>query len=227
MGNLINFGLADVNSSNIAQIESCAKCHARQGFVHPGHHAGDQFLDHFIPEVTQPWSPDMSVPTYHVDGQIDDEVYVYGSYIQSKMFHQGVSVSTVMILMRSSFIHTRINYVPVAMSLTRKIQLDMIHLLTIFIRSGQKCLHVLNAICRKRLTWELMREGIIVYEFPSDLSVKHGSPNACNKCHSDKDAQWAADAIDQRKGTERAREVSIRMHFMPLEPGGLTPKNFF
>ena len=90
-GNLINFGLADVNSSNIAQIESCAKCHARRGFVHPGHHAGDQFLDHFIPEVTQPWSPDMSVPTYHVDGQIDDEVYVYGSYIQSKMFHQGVN----------------------------------------------------------------------------------------------------------------------------------------
>ena len=28
----------------------------------------------------------MQVPTYHVDGQIDDEVYVYGSYIQSKMF---------------------------------------------------------------------------------------------------------------------------------------------
>ena len=34
--------------------------------------------------------PDMQVPTYHVDGQIDDEVYVYGSYIQSKMFHKGV-----------------------------------------------------------------------------------------------------------------------------------------
>ena len=32
----------------------------------------------------------MQAPTYHVDGQIDDEVYVYGSYIQSKMYHQGV-----------------------------------------------------------------------------------------------------------------------------------------
>ena len=40
-------------------------------------------------QVVQPWSPDMQVPTYHVDGQIDDEVYVYGSYIQSKMFRQG------------------------------------------------------------------------------------------------------------------------------------------
>jgi tetratricopeptide (TPR) repeat protein len=40
-----------------------------------------------------------------------------------------------------------------------------------------------------------------------DLSVKHGSPNACNKCHSDKGAQWAADAIEQRKGKERPKEV--------------------
>ena len=89
-GGLSNFGFADINSTNIAQIESCAKCHARRGFVHPGHHGGSKFLDHFLPEVAQPWSPDMSVPTYHVDGQIDDEVYVYGSYVQSKMFHQGV-----------------------------------------------------------------------------------------------------------------------------------------
>ena len=86
---LAHFALADINSSNISQIESCAKCHARRGFIHPGHHAGKSFVDHFLPEVVQPWSPDMQVPTYHVDGQIDDEVYVYGSYIQSKMFHKG------------------------------------------------------------------------------------------------------------------------------------------
>ena len=41
---LENFGLADVNSSNVAQIESCAKCHARRGFVHPGHHGEASFL---------------------------------------------------------------------------------------------------------------------------------------------------------------------------------------
>jgi tetratricopeptide (TPR) repeat protein len=40
-----------------------------------------------------------------------------------------------------------------------------------------------------------------------DLSVKHGSPNACNQCHADKDAQWAADAVEARKGPNRSREV--------------------
>ena len=43
-GELEHFGFADINSSNVAQIESCAKCHARRGFVHPGHHAGSKFL---------------------------------------------------------------------------------------------------------------------------------------------------------------------------------------
>ena len=27
---------------------------------------------------------------YHADGQIQDEVYVYGSFVQSKMYHKGV-----------------------------------------------------------------------------------------------------------------------------------------
>ena len=32
-------------------------------------------------------------PTYHVDGQILDEDYVYGSFKQSKMYHAGVTCS--------------------------------------------------------------------------------------------------------------------------------------
>ena len=40
-----------------------------------------------------------------------------------------------------------------------------------------------------------------------DLSVKFGMPNACNRCHADKDAQWAADAIVARKGPVRPKEA--------------------
>ena len=36
-----------------------------------------------------------------------------------------------------------------------------------------------------------------------DLSVKLGTPNACNDCHADKSAQWAADAIGSWHGPER------------------------
>src|SRR5262249_50680366 len=36
-----------------------------------------------------------------------------------------------------------------------------------------------------------------------DLSVKLGTPNACNGCHGDKSAQWATDAIARWHGPER------------------------
>ena len=45
-----DFALVDINSTNVHQIESCAKCHARRSMVHPSHHAGNKFLDHFLPE---------------------------------------------------------------------------------------------------------------------------------------------------------------------------------
>jgi predicted CXXCH cytochrome family protein len=36
-----------------------------------------------------------------------------------------------------------------------------------------------------------------------DLSAKLGTPNACNDCHSDKSAEWAAAAIEQWFGPDR------------------------
>jgi tetratricopeptide (TPR) repeat protein len=40
-----------------------------------------------------------------------------------------------------------------------------------------------------------------------DLSVKLGTPNACNRCHDDKDAKWSADWIVKWHGPDRARDV--------------------
>jgi tetratricopeptide (TPR) repeat protein len=40
-----------------------------------------------------------------------------------------------------------------------------------------------------------------------DHTVEYGTPNACNKCHKDKDAKWAADAVVQFKGPERPKDV--------------------
>jgi predicted CXXCH cytochrome family protein len=36
-----------------------------------------------------------------------------------------------------------------------------------------------------------------------DLSIKLGTPNACNDCHTDKSAEWAASAIEQWFGPKR------------------------
>ena len=71
---------------NIHQIQACARCHARRTRVSDQFRHGEHFDDHF---ATQLLTPD----TYYPDGQILDEVYVYGSFIQSKMYAKDIKCS--------------------------------------------------------------------------------------------------------------------------------------
>lgn len=65
------------------QLETCAACHSRRQLlakdVAPGHAYSDQYDLELL-----------HADTYHADGQILDEVYVYGSFIQSRMYHKGI-----------------------------------------------------------------------------------------------------------------------------------------
>ncbi|QDP01150.1 multiheme c-type cytochrome [Thalassotalea sp. PS06] len=78
--------LAD-NADASRQTLVCAQCHSRrlqlgnQDFI-----KSNEFADTYLLNLLEPGA-------YHVDGQIYDEVYVYGSYLQSKMHQQGVVCS--------------------------------------------------------------------------------------------------------------------------------------
>ncbi len=203
-----NFALADVNSTNTLQVESCAKCHARRGFAHPGHHAGSPFLDHFLPEVAQPWSPDMSAPTYHVDGQIDDEVYVYGSFVQSKMYHNKVKCAD------CHDPHTARTYVE-GNQLCMRCHAPKPDKPTLydtpahhFHEQGTKGAQCVECHMPEKtyMVVDPRRDHSIRIPRP-DLTVKFGVPNACNRCHDDKDAAWAAQKIRDVKGPDRPREL--------------------
>lgn len=65
------------------QPEVCAPCHARRAQLAEGYQPGMALMDFYLPELLNP-------PLYHPDGQIDDEVYVYGSFKSSKMHQAGV-----------------------------------------------------------------------------------------------------------------------------------------
>jgi len=68
------------------EMQTCAPCHSRSRQVYPGFEPGDNYYDHFVNEL-------LTSQTYYPDGQIRDEVYVFGSYMQSKMFSKGVRCS--------------------------------------------------------------------------------------------------------------------------------------
>ena len=60
------------------------------------------------------------------------------------------------------------------------------------------------ATCRRAPTWSSTRGTTTRFRVPRpDLSVKLGTPNACNDCHKDKTAEWAADAVQRWHGPDR------------------------
>jgi tetratricopeptide (TPR) repeat protein len=78
------YGLAKLKGEDAEpQLQTCAPCHSRRGVLSNGFHGGDEFCDFYNLELLRD-------DTYFADGQIKDEVYVYGSFIQSKMYHKGI-----------------------------------------------------------------------------------------------------------------------------------------
>jgi len=67
-------------------VELCAPCHSRRSSLGDNTHTGGNFLNGFVPQL-------LSQGLYFADGQILEEVYVYGSFIQSKMFNREVRCS--------------------------------------------------------------------------------------------------------------------------------------
>ncbi|WP_404309291.1 multiheme c-type cytochrome [Neorhodopirellula lusitana] len=83
----LGYGLARLKGEDTQpQIDTCAPCHSRRGVLDGTFHGGDSYHDFYSLEL-------LRQDTYHADGQIKDEVYVYGSFIQSKMYHKGIRCS--------------------------------------------------------------------------------------------------------------------------------------
>lgn len=76
---------SEANTAHPPQTEQCATCHSRRSRISDGA-AIKSLYDNFMPALLDP-------SLYHIDGQIKDEVFEYGSFMQSKMAHAGVTCS--------------------------------------------------------------------------------------------------------------------------------------
>jgi tetratricopeptide (TPR) repeat protein len=166
-----------------AQIDSCGRCHARRGTLGDYHYGADLLDTH---RLAMPQSP-----LYYHDGQILDEVYVYGSFVQSKMHQAGVVCSNC--------------HEPHSLKLRAKkngtcaqchnpgVYDTQLHHLHKPDSTGAQC-----ANCHMPETTYMgvdpRRDHSLRVPRP-DLSIVMGTPNACNQCHVDKKPQWALDAL--------------------------------
>jgi len=80
----VGFGLPNLKSEDSSvEIATCAPCHAHQIVIHAGFKPGDRYLDYYAPSL-------LDGDLYYADGQIREEVYEYGSFLQSRMYGKGV-----------------------------------------------------------------------------------------------------------------------------------------
>lgn len=163
------------------EIEVCAQCHSRRSAITNNYHAGKSFTDHYMPSL-------LDEGMYYSDGQIQDEVYVYGSFLQSKMYHKGVTCSDCH-EPHSLQLRQEGNGVCLQCHKAEKFESKKHH----FHKEDSK-----GALCaechlptRSYMVVDPRHDHSIRIPRP-DLSAALGTPNACNQCHEDKPASWAA-----------------------------------
>lgn len=166
-----------------AQIDSCGRCHSRRATL--GHYQyGQPLLDTHqlaLPEE----------PLYYHDGQIRDEVFVYGSFVQSRMHQAGVVCSN---CHEPHSLELRAEGNGVCAQCHRADVYDQrSHHHHPDDSAGALC-----ANCHMPETTYMVvdprRDHSIRIPRP-DLSVVSGVPNACNQCHQEHDADWALAAL--------------------------------
>jgi predicted CXXCH cytochrome family protein len=184
-------------SQQSTEINACAPCHSRRVQLAEGFQPDTPFLDHYAPAL-------LEEGLYHSDGQINEEVYVYGSFLQSKMHRQGVRCSHCHEPHGGTLRHRGNSLCTQCHSPAGRADFPTLnpgdydhpaHTLHAEGSPGAQCVscHMpettyMGVDPRRDHGFHLPRphrsEGI-------------GAPNPCESCHSDRDAAWSKAAIEK------------------------------
>ena len=166
------------------EIDTCARCHARRGQltdeITPGHPLADGYRPALLEEGL-----------YWADGQMRDEVYNYGSFLQSRMYAMGVTCGdchdphTLQLRAPGNLVcaqcHDAAKYDAPG------------HSHHASGTPGAQC-----AACHMPTTTYMQVDARHDHSLRiprPDRTISMGVPNACNQCHRDRDAAWAAARI--------------------------------
>jgi predicted CXXCH cytochrome family protein len=174
------------------EIDICARCHSRRTGISGDVHTGQPFLDSYLPAL-------LDERLYHADGQIAEEVYVYGSFLQSKMFQKGVTC------------HDCHEPHGLQLRATGNALCTRCHRSETF-DSPSHHFHPSDSVVAQCVECHMPAKAYMVVDprrdhslrIPRpDLSVTLGTPNACTQCHKKQTAQWAAGEVKKRYGDPR------------------------
>ena len=191
-------------------VELCAPCHSRRGAMGDDRHAKADLLDNYLPAL-------LTEELYFADGQIEEEVYVYGSFIQSKMYRHDVrcsdchDVHTIKLVKEGNELclqcHRAAQYdtsqhhfhkfkgeegEPIK-SADGEVLFD--------VGSGALCVQC-HMPGRYYMGVDYRPDHSFRIPDPV-LNAAIGSPDACLRCHADKDASWSQDTVEAWYGPGR------------------------
>jgi tetratricopeptide (TPR) repeat protein len=209
-----NYNLAVKTSGTTSEklVNLCAPCHSRRASLGDYTHAEPDLLDSMLPSRLSP-------ELYFSDGQILEEVYVYGSFIQSKMYHRDVKCSdchdvhSIKLVKegndlclqchRAAEYNTKEHHFHKIKGETGdpiksgdgKILFD--------VGTGSECVQC-HMPGRNYMVIDYRPDHSFRIPRP-DLSGQIGSPNSCNRCHTDKTGKWSDEWITKWYGPGRKR----------------------
>jgi tetratricopeptide (TPR) repeat protein len=162
------------HSTNIVEVEACAPCHSRRRVLAKDFQPGKPFHDFFGNETLHRLA-------YHADGQNLDEVYEYGSFTQSKMFHKNIRCSDCHDPHSTKLKHTG-NQLCTSCHTHPAGKYDSVsHHHHAPNTPGASCVecHMPHGVF---MEVDARRDHGLRVPRP-DLSLKHNTPNACTQCH--------------------------------------------
>ncbi|HYA81266.1 MAG TPA: multiheme c-type cytochrome [Methylocystis sp.] len=162
----------------------CAGCHSRRAQFADDPQSVAHFFDAFRPAL-------LETPLYHPDGQQREEVFEYGSFLQSKMHAAGVACSDCHDT-HSGKLRAAGNEVCAQCHAPERFSQPAHH------HHAQGSTGAQCANCHMPATTymgvDARRDHSLRVPRP-DRTISLQTPNACNQCHADKSAAWAAEAI--------------------------------
>jgi predicted CXXCH cytochrome family protein len=172
-----------------AELETCAPCHSRRRVISDGARAGEPLLDHYVPAL-------LSEGLYAADGQRVEEVYEYGSFLQSKMHRAGVVCSDC--------------HDPHSLKLRASGNQLCAHCHAVSVfdspahhhhppgSSGAQCVSC-HMPSRTYMVIDERRDHSFRVPRP-DLALTYETADVCVDCHTTQNHRWAADTVARWRG---------------------------
>ena len=170
-------------------VDQCARCHMRREQYSTHFNFEGTMFDHYFPQI-------LEERLYHADGQMLDEVYVYGSFVQSKMYQNNVTCNNCH-NSHSLKLKFKGNNLCAQCHLPEKYDTPKHHFHEIN-TEGSQCINC-HMPGKYYMGNDFRRDHSFRVPRP-DLSLKYDTPNACTGCHEDKDDKWAWEEFQKKHG---------------------------